>query len=214
MSSKTIPQISSSSEKLNLTLKGAHTSPAVPAGFILAQATPAELDYYGFPQANPGVKGRFSSPVQALIERKWTPKNRIIPDLEVRRGITHVLRPKGTRAKQITLLLKPPLIGRVASFFLPTPRLFPNLVVRLMATPPLSTSNNTSITSARTATYMSFTTLTRGSLTTSPPSLGRRLQAAQARLMATAPHSMSSNMSISLGPINMCMNSYTIIHGR
>lgn len=100
MSSKTIPQMSSSSEKIALTLKGAHTSPAVPAGFILARATPAELDYYGFPQANPAVKGLFSSPVQALIERKWTPKNRIIPDLEVHRGITHVLRPKGARVEQ------------------------------------------------------------------------------------------------------------------
>src|ERR1051325_561946 len=77
MSSKTIPQLSSFPEKISLTMKGAHTSPAVPAGFILAQATPAELDYYGFPQQNPSAKGRHS-PVQALIERKWTPKNRII----------------------------------------------------------------------------------------------------------------------------------------
>ena len=214
MSSNTIPQISSSSEKLNLTLKGARTSPAVPAGFILAKATPAELDYYGFPQVNPALKGRFSSPVQALIERKWTPKNRIIPDLEVRRGITHVLRPKGTLAEQNSAPSQttPNWSGGVV--LPPTPRLLPNLVAHLMATPPLSTNNNTLITSARTATFMSFTTLTRGNLTTSPPSLGRRLQAAQVRLMVTAPHSMTSNMSISLETINMCMNSYTIIHGR
>ena len=100
MSAQPKLQKSSSPEKIALKMRGVYTSPSLPAGFRLADASAGELDRYGFPEENPYAKDRLTSPVQALIERKWTPRNRILPVLKVERGVTHLLRPKRARIGQ------------------------------------------------------------------------------------------------------------------
>ncbi len=82
--------------KIPLSLKGTYTSPVPPPGFDLATATPAELDHYGFPRVNPQGSREFST-LRALIDRGWTPKRRILPQLSVskRRGSHHRIPDRG-----------------------------------------------------------------------------------------------------------------------
>jgi hypothetical protein len=85
--------------KLSLNVKGAYTSPAVPRDFDIKTASATDLAHYGFPE---GIKARIdseSSPFHRLFTRTWLPEHRIIPQLEVKIGRTHLLQPSSEQQK-------------------------------------------------------------------------------------------------------------------
>jgi hypothetical protein len=72
-----------------LGIKGAYTSSAVPPGFDIRTATAAELSHFGFPEVHGLSANHPASPLLRLLDRKWLPEHRIIPEFKLNPGRDH-----------------------------------------------------------------------------------------------------------------------------